>query len=477
MPAYAAAPDDSLYPQQRNLHVLDFESAWDRGFDGSGVRIAVIDSGIFSEHTDLRSARIATGVNVLEQGGSTGDASGHGTFISAMLAAPRGDGKGLAGMVDKALIIPIKCFASGRQTNAEYIVSSIYLAVDQFDCDVINLSIGIGENLPQLRRAVDYAVRKGVIVVASVGNTGGSAMMYPAAYDDVVGVGSVSSSFKPSYFSQHNSSVFVVAPGEDILSAGIDSESAYMNGSGTSFSSVHVTALAAMAKQYSRDIGAAEFMNLLKLSARDLGAEGYDTTFGWGVVNAGDFAAALCRSAAFSDISGHWAEVNIVRCLNLGIFSGVSDELFMPDEPLSRAMAVTALHRLAGSPAPQKTAGFSDVPPDSWYRDAVMWASENGIVSGVGGGLFEPGRIISREELAVLFCRYAASRGCDVGYGEKTRFADSASIDVWAKQSVYWCADRGLITGLPDGSFNPRGSATRADTAVVISRFIDSVDC
>ena len=472
LPARAAGDGDPLYEQQTNLHMINIEYAWDKGLDGTGVRIAVIDSGVYSEHDDLRGAKLLSGFNMLDSSSDVKDSSGHGTFITAMLSAPRNDGVGLAGMVDGAEVVPIKCFSSGQQTGAEYILSAIYLASGKLDCDVINLSIGIPDDMPALKKAIDHAVSQGVIIVASVGNNGGTSLMYPAAYENVVGVGSVDSSLEVSDFSQHNDSVFVVAPGSDILSAGISSPGVYMRGSGTSFSSVHVTALAAMAKQLYPNITASEFMALLKMSTTDLGTPGYDTTFGWGLINVPHFVDNLLSfNVEFSDTEGHWAESAIARCAAYGILTGTGGDRFEPESPLTRAMAAAILHRMAGSPEPSGTAGFTDVPAGSWYSEAVAWASEQGIVLGTGGGLFSPDEYISREELAVLFCRFANSLGITTEYTKKPAFSDSASIDTWAKQSVYWCAFSGLITGRPDGSFDPHGSATRAEAAVITVRF------
>ncbi|MGE4354537.1 MAG: S8 family serine peptidase, partial [Oscillospiraceae bacterium] len=278
VPALAVLSDDPYFYKQDNLQHIGYEAAWAQGLDGRGVRIAVIDSGVYTDHEDLVSTNILPGINLLDRSSNVEDTSGHGTFITGMLVAERNNGIGISGMVDKASVVPLKCFSSGRQTDSRYIVSAIYMAVDEYSCDVINLSLGISENIPALSEAVDYAVDKGVIIIASVGNTGGTSLMYPAAYDNVIGVGSVTLTDTSSYFSQRNTSVFVVAPGEKIISMGTDFKDSYMEGSGTSFSAVHVTALAAIAKQYNRSIDCDAFKELLKDSTVDLGTEGYDTT-------------------------------------------------------------------------------------------------------------------------------------------------------------------------------------------------------
>lgn len=297
----SAAADKDLRPStQTNLTQINYFPVWEQGFDGTGVTIAVIDSGVRAQHEELRDSNILTTVNMLHSG-SDEDSDGHGTFITSMLAAARGNGAGIDGMVDGARILPFKCFADVDSTTyLDYIVRAVYSAVDDYGCDVINISL-VGDRDDTLRAAIDHAVDKGVIVVSSVGNDGGDTMYYPAAYDNVVGVGSVDGNNNVSNFSQRNESVFVVAPGEQLTGAYIESDSSYISWDGTSFSCVHVTALAAVAKQYDRSIDAAHFMELLRSSAVDLGPDGYDTSYGWGLVDAGAFLDAMYAEKKAAD--------------------------------------------------------------------------------------------------------------------------------------------------------------------------------
>lgn len=310
----SAAADKDLCPSaQTNLTQINYFPVWEQGFDGNGVTIALIDSGVRAQHEELRDSNILTTVNMLHSG-SDEDSDGHGTFITSMLAAARGNGAGIDGMVDRARILPFKCFADVDSTTyLDYIVRAVYSAVDDYGCDVINISL-VGDRDDTLRAAIDHAVDKGVIVVSSVGNDGGDTMYYPAAYDNVVGVGSVDGSNNVSTFSQRNESVFVVAPGEQLTGAYIENDSSYISWDGTSFSCVHVTALAAVAKQYDRNIGAARFMELLRSSAIDLGPDGYDTSYGWGLVDAGAFLNAMYaengKKAADPDPDGRTHDVD-----------------------------------------------------------------------------------------------------------------------------------------------------------------------
>ena len=160
--------------------------AWATGATGEGVRVGVIDSGVESTHDDL-SAHVTTGYNVINNSYDTEpDGNRHGTFVSGIIAAETNNGIGIAGCSD-ATIVPIKAF-SGSKTSLSYITRSIYVAVDDLDCEVLNLSFTIAynessANQTAMREAVDYATSKDVICVAAAGNQNSSQINAPACFD------------------------------------------------------------------------------------------------------------------------------------------------------------------------------------------------------------------------------------------------------------------------------------------------------
>lgn len=478
--ALAAAGEDPLLSRQTNLNQIDYFPVWEQGFDGAGVTVAVIDTGVSSRHEEFRSGNVLPTVNML-RGVPAEDSHGHGTFIAGMLGAARGNGVGVAGMVDGAAILPFKCFSGAGETDLDYVVRAIYSAVDDYGCDVINISLGMDADAGALRAAVDHAYEAGVIIVSAAGNDGTAALNYPAAYDSVVGVGSVDAENKVSAFSQRNKSVFVTAPGEALISAGVQNPRAYVEWSGTSFACVHVTALAAVAKQYDKSIDAARFMSLLRQSAVDLGPEGYDESYGWGLVSAAAFLDALCAEDAgpepggrFTDIAGHWAESEILAAVERGLFTGVTDTEFLPDAGLTRAMAAALLHRLAGAPAPAGGAGgCPDVAEDAWYAAAVAWAKESGVFTGDDEGLFRPEDTLTRQELAAVISRFARWQGLDTAATAPPDYADADAIAPWARESAAWCREKGLITGLTGTEFGPGSPVTRAMAAAILVRYTD----
>ena len=139
---------------------------------------------------------------------------------------------------------------------------------------------------------------------------------------------------------------------------------------------------------------------------------------------------------------------------------------------MTRGMVVTVLHRLAGSPAPKGAAGFEDVAAGSYCDAATRWAAENGIVLGFASGRFEPEQPVTRAQLAVILCRYAALMGLDVtNVAELDGFADADAVGEWAREALGWASGAGIILGGKDGRIAPQGDATRAQTAVILYRF------
>ena len=179
------------------------------------------------------------------------------------------------------------------------------------------------------------------------------------------------------------------------------------------------------------------------------------------------------ETPGFADTAGHWAESSINYVVEKGIFSG-TDKGFEPELPMTRAMIVTTLHRMEGAPA-AKAHGFADVPADAWYSAAVSWANENGIVTGYDATHFGANDPITREQLATVLWRYAKSKSLDVTVGEDTNilsYLDAFDISDYAYPGLQWACGDGLMSGKPGGYLDPRGSATRAQTAAILERFM-----
>lgn len=174
----------------------------------------------------------------------------------------------------------------------------------------------------------------------------------------------------------------------------------------------------------------------------------------------------------FTDIGRHWAEDSILSAVSNGLFSGVSAERFAPNDNMTRAMLVTVLYRLEGTPAVFAANRFSDVASGSWYERAVIWAAENNIVNGVGGSSFAPQQPVTREQMVAILYRYANYTGRSTGAGESLNaFRDAAQVSSYARSAMQWAVSEGLINGA-NGQLSPKGYATRAQVAAILVRYL-----
>ena len=183
-----------------------------------------------------------------------------------------------------------------------------------------------------------------------------------------------------------------------------------------------------------------------------------------------------CPLCDFTDLDPKaWYHDGIHFALEEGIMNGTGEKTFSPNAATSRAMVVTILYRMEGSPAASMQKAFSDVSYDTWYGAAVSWAAANGIVEGYEDGTFRPNTAITREQLAAILYRYAAYKGdWTVDYHTENVLAaypDAASVSGYAVKALNWAVAEGLINGM-DGALNPRGTATRAQAAAILYRYL-----
>ncbi|MBD5153405.1 MAG: S-layer homology domain-containing protein, partial [Oscillibacter sp.] len=175
----------------------------------------------------------------------------------------------------------------------------------------------------------------------------------------------------------------------------------------------------------------------------------------------------------FVDTANHWALDSIGYVYQKGLMSGTGAYNFQPNISMSRAMFVTVLHRLEGTPASTGVNVYSDVVLNGWYTDAVTWATSAGIVNGTGEGKFSPNASISREEMATMMMRYAKYKSYDTAATtDLASYADAYQIHDWAYRAMEWANSTGMITGRTAFTLVPQGTATRAETATILVRFI-----
>ena len=176
----------------------------------------------------------------------------------------------------------------------------------------------------------------------------------------------------------------------------------------------------------------------------------------------------------FTDMNGHWAYDAVSYAYKNSLMNGVNASRFAPDSTLNRAMMVTMLYRMTGSPAVIGNSVFSDVPSGKWYSDAVQWASVNGVVNGVGKDRFALDTQITREQMASMMMRYAQFKQYSTGKSaDLSAFNDAGSISSWALESMKWANAAGLINGRTASTIAPQDTATRAEAATILMRFCE----
>lgn len=180
------------------------------------------------------------------------------------------------------------------------------------------------------------------------------------------------------------------------------------------------------------------------------------------------------RVSGFDDVARtDWYAEAVDFVSARGLFSGVSEREFAPGLTLSRGMLATVLYALEEPKDQSGETRFSDVDRDSWYARAVAWADGAGIVSGYGDDLFGPQNPVTREQLALMLYRYAQQLGMDTkGRDSLGRFADKDQVSSWAGEAVAWAVDAGLMSGRTDGTLDPAGTATRAEAAMMLRQFV-----
>ena len=183
------------------------------------------------------------------------------------------------------------------------------------------------------------------------------------------------------------------------------------------------------------------------------------------------WSAGVIPDRLFQDVNEEqWFYPAVEYSVEQGLFSGMSAIQFEPYRSVTRAMAVAVLHRMVGEPKAESSCGYKDVDPDSWYAEAVNWAAEAGITSGIGKNRFAPSGILTREQLITMLFRTIQYAGIDTtGRADISAFSDSARISPWALEAMAWAVDSGVIQG-NDNRLEPQGKANRAQAAAIISR-------
>lgn len=186
---------------------------------------------------------------------------------------------------------------------------------------------------------------------------------------------------------------------------------------------------------------------------------------------------APVSSLPFGDVkSADWFYNDVKYVYEKGMMAGTAADVFAPNTTTTRAMIVTILYRLEGSPAVTGTSAFVDVPAGQWYTDAVNWAAANQIVKGTSATTFAPNDSITREQMAAILYRYAQYKGYDVTKkADLSGYSDNGQVSAYAKDALAWANAAKLINGVTNTTLAPQGNATRAQVSAILHRFCDGV--
>lgn len=311
-------PNDPYYSYQWHFPQVRMSNAWEIELGGkSSVVVAVVDTGIayedydiYAQAPDLAGTNFVVGYDFVNNDTHPNDDNRHGTHVAGTVAQTTNNGAGVAGVAFSCSLMPVKVFnADGYGTYAQ-IADGFYYAVDN-GAHVINFSGGGPADSSVLHDAVKYAYNKGVPLIAAAGNDGTSTLSYPAAYPEAIAVAAVRYDKTLSYYSNYGSGLDLVAPGGDlnvdqngdgyadgVLQQTFASSTSLTNFGyyffqGTSMAAPHVSGVVALLIAHGES-GVDNIYQILTQTAEDLGTSGYDTTYGYGLVNA---AKALDRLA------------------------------------------------------------------------------------------------------------------------------------------------------------------------------------
>lgn len=263
-------PNDQYYSKQWNLHKIGIEGAWSQT-KGSGITVAVIDTGV-TQVRDLQETKFVKGYDFVNDRESATDDNGHGTHVAGTVAQSTNNNYGVAGIAYEASIMPLKVLSSFGGGTVADIAEAIKFAADN-GADVINMSLGGGGESQLMKQAIDYAHRKGVVIIAAAGNENANGASYPARYPHVIGVSALGPNGEKAPYSNFGAGVDISAPGGSeagkILQETIDEngEAAFLAFQGTSMASPHVAGVAALIKA-SGIKEPDEILKVLKQSAR-----------------------------------------------------------------------------------------------------------------------------------------------------------------------------------------------------------------
>ncbi|WP_188208243.1 S8 family peptidase [Alkalibacillus aidingensis] len=425
-------------------------------FTGRGVKVAVIDSGI-SPHEDLE---ISGGVSMVNYTNSYRDDNGHGTHVAGIIGA-RDNDRGIVGVAPESEIYAVKVLDQDGYGYMSDVIAGVDWSIQQ-GVDVINLSLGSERYSPIFENLVNAAASEDIVIIAAAGNDGTpegieNNVSYPARYDHAIGVGAIDQDQERADFSSTGSTVELAAPGVDILSTYLNNH--YVRMDGTSSASPFVAGVAALLKQINPNQSFAEIRRILQTDSIDLGDEGRDPWYGFGLVQSPYY---------FRDVHGHWAKPDILATFEREWMIGGANQYFRPQNNLTRAQAAVIFSRILNLDGPVEDSNdFTDVPNDHWAIQEIQLVAESELMIGGANQKFHPNNYLTREQMVVILYRALSPETTDT----TNPFTDIED-DRWSVQEISTMYNLEVVRGINETTFAPTNSLTRAQMAVMLNRIM-----
>jgi len=454
-------------------------------YTGKNVKVAIMDSGIDTEHRDLL---VKDGFCSLAPDCSTGipydDNNGHGTHVAGVIAALAND-TGIVGIAPNVDLYSIKVLNDLGAGTTGSIIRGIEWAI-QKQVDIINLSITSTTDDPLIKKALQAAYDKGILLVGAAGNQGSkekNSVTFPAKYDTVIAVSAINGDLTPYSQSSYGPEVEIAGPGVNIFST-YPSEWDFIDGkldgyaflSGTSMAAPHVTGVLAILKERFPAMTHVEIRNLLGGLSKDLGDPGRDSTYGVGflqydkdvlgapevnnhVETKGKVTVSLKIPTNNVNLQMNGIEVPQINA-KWSIY-GVKGN-YPVDLLYKTTTGIPVKERLTikvSNPV------YTDVKPTQWFSQHIGYLSNKNQLTGYSDGSFRPYQVITRGEAAALIGR---ALGYD-GIQSDTIFKDVAKSS-FASGYIQKAVEAKIITGYEDGMFKPEKTITRAEMAILITK-------
>lgn len=468
------------------------ERSWANDYKGTGIKIAVIDTGIDSTHPDLTIKDGACFVTTTQNACRNGfmDDNGHGTHVAGIIAA-NNTTKPFIGVAPNSTVYAIKAMDAEGRGNTSDLIKGIEWAMER-KVDIINISASTDVDSTPFRFAIEKAHNQGILVVAAAGNKGkrnglGDTVEYPAKYETVIAVAAINSQNKRSEFSATGATIEVAAPGENMYSTFplmLDRDgnpNGYTLQSGTSMAAPFVSGILALYKQQNPMLTNEQLRGLLEKNAFPLGDIGRDAWYGFGLVQAVEGIVLEKPNVTLQVKEPGFIQLQWPAVTNATVYQIYRNETLMTETlDLSfndwvingnytyQVIAVGEngkIEKSAELTTEIAEIGYEDLKNGNWYNPHLIYLSNRKIITGFSNNTIRPYENVTRAQAVTML-------GRALGFKDEkmTPFFKDVDKESFASGYIQQAYEQGIVSGFPDGTFRPNQPVTRAEMAILISK-------